>query len=140
AGGRRERAMASQLKAKNYEACNCDFGCPWNMIGFPTCGICEGTLAFDIREGQREGVDLTGAKVVGSVKWPGAIHEGNGKLADFIDGNQQQQEALVAILTAQDPGLPWEILAATISDISGPFFEKIDIQDKWTDSQLRVGD
>ena len=132
--------MAWHLKARYYEACNCDLGCPCNMSGFPTYGKCEGTLAFHVTEGERDGVDLAGTKVVGSVKWPGAIHEGNGKLAVFIDGNKDQQDALVAILTAQDPGLPWEILASTVSDIAGPFFESIEIEDNQTDSHVRVGD
>jgi len=132
--------MAWRLRAKYYEACNCDLGCPCNMSGFPTYGKCEGTLGFQIIEGNRDAVDLAGTKVVGSVKWPGAIHEGNGKLAVFIDGNKEQQDALVAILTAQDPGLPWEILASTIGEIVGPFFEKIEINDDGTDSSVQVGD
>jgi hypothetical protein len=130
--------VAWHLRAKYYEACNCAYGCPCNMNGFPTHGKCEGSIAFDVLEGEREGVDLTGAKVAASVKWPGAIHEGNGRLVVFIDGNERQQEALVAILTAQDPGLPWEILAATVSEVHGPFFEAIEIDDDGTDSHVRV--
>ena len=90
-------------------------------------------------EGERDGVDLTGAKAVGAVKWPGAIHEGNGTAAIFVDGNEQQAEALVAIMTAEDPGLPWEILASTISEVHGPFFEPVEITDADTDSHVRVG-
>ena len=131
--------MAWRIKAKYYEACNCAYGCPCNMNGFPTHGFCEGSIAFQVTEGNRDGVDLKGAKVAGSVKWPGAIHEGNGKMAVFIDGNAEQQAALVEILTAKDPGLPWEILAATISEIHGPFFEKIDIKDDDTDSHVKIG-
>lgn len=131
--------MAWKIKAKYYEACNCALGCPCNMSGFPTHGFCEGSIAFQVTEGNRDGVDLKGAKVAGSVKWPGAIHEGNGAMAVFIDGNAEQQAALVEILTAKDPGLPWEILAATISEIHGPFFEKIDITDDDTDSHVKVG-
>lgn len=132
--------MAWRLKAKYYEACNCAYGCPCNMNGFPTHGFCEGTVAFHVTEGERDGVDLTGVKVALGVKWPGAIHEGNGVMAAFIDGNEEQRDSVVAILTAQDPGLPWEILAATVSEIHGPFFEPIEITDDDTDSQLRVGD
>jgi hypothetical protein len=131
--------MAWRLRAKYYEACNCALGCPCNMNGFPTHGFCEGTLAFEVIEGERDGVDLSGAKAVGSVKWPGAIHEGNGVAAIFVDGNEQQQQALVAILTAEDPGLPWEILAATLGEVHGPFFEPIEITDDGTDSHVRVG-
>jgi len=133
-------AMAWQIKAKYYEACNCAYGCPCNMNGFPTHGKCEGSVGFHVLEGERDGVDLAGAKAVGAVKWPGAIHEGNGTMAVFIDGNEQQQEALVAILTAADPGLPWEILAATVSEVHGPFFETIEIEDNGTDSRVKVGE
>lgn len=132
--------MAWQMKAKYYEACNCAYGCPCNMNGFPTHGKCEGSVAFQVTSGERDGVSLAGAKVAAAVKWPGAIHEGNGAMAVFIDGNKAQQDALVAILTAQDPGLPWEILASTVSEIHGPFFETIDIKDNGTDSHVRVGD
>lgn len=132
--------MAWRLRAKYYEACNCAYGCPCNMSGFPTHGKCEGSICFSVLEGNRDGVDLAGAKVAASVKWPGAIHEGNGNMAMFIDGNDQQQQALVAILTAEDPGLPWEILASTVSEVHGPFFETIELEDNGTDSRVRVGD
>jgi len=108
------------------------------MNGFPTHGFCEGTVGFEILEGERDGQDLTGAKVAAAVKWPGAIHEGNGNMAVFIDAPENVRESVVAILTAEDPGLPWEILAATISEIHGPFFETININDNDTDSRVSV--
>ncbi len=132
--------MAWRMKVKYYEACNCAYGCPCNMNGFPTHGKCEGTVAFQVLQGEKDGTDLSGVKVAGSVKWPGAIHEGDGKMAVFIDAREEQRDAIVAILTAQDPGLPWEILAATISEISGPFFETIEIEDNDTNSHVRAGD
>jgi len=130
--------MAWNIKAKYYEACNCALGCPCNMNGFPTHGFCEGNIAFEIVEGERDGVDLAGVKVASSVKWPGAIHEGNGNMAVFIDATEDQRDSVVAILTAADPGLPWEILATTISEIHGPYFEAVDIVDNGTDSQVSV--
>lgn len=67
-------------------------------------------------------------------------YEGNGKAAVFIDATEEQRQALVPILTAEDPGLPWEILAATLTELHGPFFETIEIQDAGIDSTVRVGD
>lgn len=129
------------IKAKYFEACNCAHGCPCNMSGFPTHGDCEGTVAFQVIEGNRDGVDLSGTKVVAAVDWPGAIHEGDGVMAVWIDADaDEQREALVSILTAQDGGMPWEILASTISEIHGPFFERIDIDLQETDSRIHVGD
>ena len=97
-------------------------------------------MAFIVTAGEREGVNLSGAKVAAAVKWPGAIHEGNGSMALFIDCAEEQRDALLAILTAQDPGLPWEILSATVSEIHGPFFETIEIDDRGTASRVHVGD
>lgn len=132
--------MAWRMRAKYYEACNCAYGCPCNMSGFPTHGFCEGSVGFEVLDGERDGIDLTGVKVASSVKWPGAIHEGNGTMALFIDAREEQRDAMVAILTAQDPGLPWEILAATVSEIHGPFFETVEIKDADTESQVRVSE
>lgn len=132
--------MSWRIKARYYEACNCAYGCPCNMNGFPTHGFCEGSVAFQVTEGEKDGVDLAGAKVVGAAKWPGAIHEGNGTLVVFVDAAEEQQQPLVSILTAEDPGLPWEVLTATMTEVHGPFFETIDIVDKGTDSHLKVGD
>lgn len=109
------------------------------MSGFPTYGTCEGTVTFVVTEGEKDGVDLAGAKVAGGVKWPGAIHEGNGSMAVFIDATEEQRGPLISILTAEDPGLPWEILAATISDIHGPFFETIEVKDG-PDPEIQIGD
>ena len=130
--------MAWKIKAKYYEACNCAYGCPCNMSGFPTHGNCEGVVTFQVTEGERDGVDLTGAKVAAGVKWPGAIHEGNGTMLGFLDCTDEQAAALGPILMAEDPGLPWEILATTISEIHGPFRESITIDDKGPDSRITV--
>jgi hypothetical protein len=132
--------MAWRIKAKYYEACNCELGCPCNMSGFPSHGNCEGVVGAQITEGERDGVDLTGAKFAGAVKWPGAIHEGNGVMVLFVDAPDAQRDALMPILTAEDPGLPWEILTATITEVHGPFFETIDIVDAKNDSVVKVGD
>lgn len=132
--------MAWTLKAHYFEACNCALGCPCNMNGFPTHGMCEGSICFLVTEGERDGVDLSGAKVAASVKWPGAIHEGNGNMAVFIDATEEQQQALLPILMAEDPGLPWEILATTVTEIHGPYFEPIELTDNGTDSRIAVGD
>ena len=129
-----------RIKARYYEACNCAYGCPCNFNGFPTHGNCTGLVAFAVDDGERDGVDLAGLKVASAVDWPGAIHEGNGRMVVFIDGNDEQREAIIPILTGQDGGLPWEILATTITEINGPHFESVEIEDNGTDSKLRVGD
>ena len=130
--------MPWRMKAKYYEACNCALGCPCNMDGYPTHGFCEGNICFQVLEGERDGIDLAGVKVAASVRWPGAIHDGNGNMAVFIDASEEQRDSVVAILTAADPGLPWEIRATTVSQIHGPFFESVHIDDAGTASRVSV--
>lgn len=131
-----------KLKGKWLEACNCNTGCPCNYSGFPTHGFCEGNTGFYIERGDRDGVDLSGLSVAMTVKWPGAIHEGNGTGVLFIDdrSTEEQREALIKILTAEDGGLPFDIFKAVLSEIKGPYFESIEFEDKGADSRLRVGD
>lgn len=128
------------IDARYYEACNCAVGCPCNFTGFPTTGRCEGVIAFDVVAGDREGVDLSGSKVVAVAAWPGAIHEGNGTMVVYMDGSDAQCEALGAILSGQDGGLPFEIIAATMATVEGPFRQPITIDDQAAASRIRVGD
>jgi hypothetical protein len=128
-----------QIKGKYVEACNCAVGCPCNTTGFPTKGKCEANIAFHVEQGNRDGVNLAGAKVAVAVMWPGAIHEGNGKMAVFVDAKPEQRDALISILTAKDGGMPWEILATTIKDIKGPFFETVEFDAKGTATKVKVG-
>lgn len=132
--------MTWNIEAKYYEACNCELGCPCNMSGFPSDGKCEGGICFEVTSGQKDGVDLTGAKVACAVVWPGAIHEGNGTMLALIDAAEEQRGPLIEIMTAADPGLPFEILAATVTDIRGPYFEPIEISDGPDGPHVRAGD
>lgn len=127
-----------KIKGTWVEACNCDYGCPCNYSGFPTKGYCEGTVGFRIEKGTHGKTKLDGLVVVGAVQWPGAIHEGNGKMAVFIEerATQEQRDALVRILTGQDGGMPFEVLAATVTDIKGPFFAPISFEEKGTRTKI----
>lgn len=132
--------MTWNIEAHYYEACNCELGCPCNMSGFPSHQGCEGAICFNVEHGEKDGIDLTGAKVAAAIKWPGAIHEGNGVMLAIIDAASEQRGPLVDIMTAADPGLPFEILAATVTEIHGPFFEPIEISEGPAGPRVRAGD
>ena len=116
-----------RIKAHWLETCNCDPGCNCNFGGFPDHGNCEAIVGIQIGEGNFGEVDLSGVKAVLAIKWPKAIHEGNGVAAVFIDesASENQVQGLAAILTGQAGGMPWEILATTISSIDGPILKPI---------------
>ena len=60
------------------------------------------------------------------------------------DGCLHRRQARAARSAGQHPdrkgrGLPWEILATTIGDITGPFYETVEFDIKGTSSKLKVG-
>lgn len=130
-----------QIAGTWIEACNCDFGCPCNFSGFPTSGRCEGNVGFRIDKGRHGNTALDGLGVAMAVTWPKAIHDGNGRATVYIDerSNEAQRNALIRILTGQDGGQPFEILAATIDDIKGPFFVPVSFSFNGTKSRMAAG-
>jgi len=128
------------IKGEYIEACSCDFGCPCNFNGFPSKGVCEAIVAFKVDKGSHGTTSLDGLKVLSAVKWPSAIHEGNGTLALFVDDSAtpEQRDAITRILTAQDGGLPWEILATTVTEFKGPFFVPVTFESNGTKTKASV--
>ncbi len=118
-----------RVKGVFLETCNCDSGCNCNFGGFPDHGSCEALIGIKIDEGKIGEVDLSGVKVVLAVKWPKAIHEGDGAAAIYIDesATEEQVGGIATILTGQAGGMPWEILATTLSSLDGPHMKTINM-------------
>jgi hypothetical protein len=130
------------LEADFLQACNCDYGCPCEFSAPPTRGFCEGTGAWRVIKGQFGEVPLDGLTVAFAAHWPKAIHEGNGTLALFIDerASAPQREAFLTICSGQAGGLPFEILATTISTVLEPIFAPIQFHLDGRNSSARIGD
>jgi hypothetical protein len=106
------------MRGVGYEFCNCDFGCGCNFGGFPNSkdGSCHALVGMHIATGVCGNVMLDGVKCAALVKWPKAIHEGNGKCVFIADPatTDKQIEALAQIFSGQLGGLPWELLGPTM--------------------------
>jgi len=129
-----------RIKASMLETCNCDAGCNCNFGGFPDHGGCEGLIGLRVDEGKIGDVDLAGVKVVMAVKWPKAIHEGDGAAAVFIDesASEAQIGGIATILTGQAGGMPWEILASTLSSVDGPHLKHIEMDVNGRNSGFKI--
>jgi hypothetical protein len=107
-----------QMRGTGYEFCNCDFGCGCNFGGFPNSkdGSCHALVGMHIATGVCGTVTLDGVKCAALVKWPKAIHEGNGKCVFIADPatTDKQIEVLAQIFSGQLGGLPWELLGPTM--------------------------
>ena len=133
-------ADAWQIEGNVILACNCDFGCPCNFNGLPTPGFCEGNWNWKIERGRYGDVALDGLTFSLAVKWPGAIHEGNGEGLLVIDekADEKQRDALTTLVSGQAGG-PWQIIATTISKLHPPVFASYEVNVDGFTSSVKAG-
>jgi hypothetical protein len=131
-----------RITVHNIEACKCGTACGCQFSGFPTSedGGCEALIGGEITEGMYGDVALDGVRYVLAIDYPQAIHQGNGKVAMFIDdkGSDKQAEAITMILTGQAGGMPFEALAGTIAVLEGPVRKPIEMKVNGTRSSYRI--
>lgn len=116
------------MKGEYLKNCNCVASCTCDTIGFPTPGPgCEGLFGMRISEGFFGDIRLDGIKWVAAVKWPGALHEGNGQMQAFIDesADAKQREALFEIFSGKHGNPLMEILSQIITTVHEPQFAPI---------------
>ena len=79
--------MAWSLKGSYFETCSCDLMCPCNLSfdHGATYDYCRVTLVFHVREGEIEGTDVRGRKLVVIADTPKVMTEGNWRLGMFVD-------------------------------------------------------
>ena len=130
-----------QMRGSGYEFCNCDFGCGCNFGGFPNSedGSCHALVGMHIASGVCGTVQLDGVKCAALVKWPKAIHEGNGKCVFIVDPatTDAQIDALAKIFSGSLGGLPWELLGPTMQ-VVGLEKAKITIDGSGVKSTFRI--
>jgi hypothetical protein len=121
-------------------ACNCDWGCPCNFNAPPSRGYCEGGWIWSIETGQVNEVPVDGLGMALVAKWPGAIHEGGGRAACFVDdrADATQRAALTAVLKGEYGG-PWGILNNTYA-LAEPAFVPFDVRLAGHATRAVVGD
>ncbi len=130
------------FEADYLQSCNCDYGCPCEFSAPPTTGACEGLCVWRIDKGEHGDVGLNGLGLGLAVKWPGAIHEGNGSVLVFVDesASAEQREALLEIASGKAGGLPFEILATTMTTMHQPRFVPFDFHFDGLNSSVKLGD
>ena len=105
---------AWRLNGKVLIACNCDWGCPCNFNARPSRGDCEGGWIWMIDQGHVKDVSLDGLGLALFADWPGAIHEGGGRAAAYVDdrASDAQRIALTSVVRGELGG-PWGLFAKT---------------------------
>jgi hypothetical protein len=132
-----------RLKGSYAETCSCELMCPCNLSfdHGATYDYCRATLAFNIREGEIEGTDVSGLKAAFIIDTPKVMTEGNWKLGVFIDENatDEQADKLTAVFGGQLGG-PMAGLAPLVGEMLGVERVPIEFVDDGLRHSVKVGD
>jgi hypothetical protein len=135
--------MAWKISGQSIELCNCEMLCPcWlGPDGKPDQGWCAGGFAFDIRQGNSDGVNLGGTRVFLMATWPGNFFGGNGTARLYLDesASEEQRREMEAIFSGHKGGHLEGLFGAVITKWLPAKSVKIDI--RWGDNpSFTVGD
>lgn len=115
-----------RLEGEWMKNCNCAFGCPCDFNALPTHGYCKGMVGMRITTGHFEGVKLDGLCFAVVVDFPGALHQGNGKMQPIVDqrATLEQRQALFNILSGKHSaeGTLFHIFSLIVTTIHDPIF------------------
>jgi hypothetical protein len=135
--------MSWTLKGSYAETCSCELMCPCNLSfdHGATYDYCRATLAFAIREGEVEGTDVRGRRVVAIIDTPKVMTDGGWRLGMFVDdqADDDQFDKLVRVFGGQLGG-PMAALAPLVGEIVGVERAEIEVSDEGLLHRVRVGD
>jgi hypothetical protein len=135
--------MSWNLKGSYVETCSCELMCPCNLTfdHGATYDFCRATLAFNIREGEVDGTDVRGRRVVAIIDTPKVMTDGNWRLGMFVDdqATDEQFDKLVKVFGGQLGG-PMAALAPLVGEVVGVERATIEVRDDGLLHSVRVGD
>src|SRR5947209_6174235 len=135
--------MAWKLTGSYAETCSCELMCPCNLSfdHGATYDFCRATLAFKIRDGEVDGTDISGRKVVVIIDTPKVMTEGNWRVGVLIDdqASDEQAEKLTQVFTGQLGG-PMAGIAPLVGEVVGVERGRIEIDEDGLRHSVRAGD
>ena len=135
--------MSWNIKGEYYENCSCTNTCPctWSSMSAPaTNDYCRANLAFQISEGEANGVDMSDVTFVLVIDSPPVMAEGNWKVGVVVNQgcSDDQMNALGAVLSG-DIGGPPAMLKDMIGEMLGMERQEITIEDTGKNYNLQIG-
>jgi len=81
--------MAWRMNVRMYESCSCKMVCRCTLgPAEPDQGWCSGAIGVEVLDGESEGVELTGAKLVLLAELPGDFLGGIDKAKLYLDSSR----------------------------------------------------
>ncbi|MEA2522200.1 MAG: hypothetical protein QOI81_1846 [Actinomycetota bacterium] len=112
--------MSFSVEGDYFETCNCTVSCPCIWLRPADNENCDVMLAWHVKNGNKDGVDLAGMSSVMVVHSPKQMTDGNWKVALYTDdrATPEQSEALGAVFSGAAGG-HLAGLAPLIGEVAG---------------------
>ena len=135
--------MAWRIAGSYFETCSCDVVCPCTAsLSFgATNDYCRVVLVFHVKDGDVEGVDVSGLTVAAVADTPKVMTDGNWRIGVFIDAaaSDEQAEKLGGVFSGALGG-PMEALGPLIGENLGVERATIEVQEDGLHHSVRIGD
>ncbi|MEX0663274.1 MAG: DUF1326 domain-containing protein [Acidimicrobiia bacterium] len=137
--------MAWKLEGDFYENCSCTAICPctWSNLGHKATrdDYCRFALAFDVENGDVEGVDLSGTSFVMIADTPPNMADGNWRVGVIIDdGANEEQVGKLGQVISGELGGPPAALGPLLGEFLGIERGPISIESDGKNHHIKVGD
>src|SRR4030081_3937203 len=134
--------MSWNLEGSYFETCSCDVVCPCtaSLALGATHDRCKATLVFNVKNGEGDGVDVSGLRVAAVADSPKVMSEGNWRIGVFIDAaaSDAQAEKLGAVFSGALGG-PMEALGPLVGENLGVERAPIEVQESGLRHSIRIG-
>src|SRR5256714_9503124 len=135
--------MSWNLEGSYFESCSCDVVCPCTAslsLG-STNDYCRVVLVFHVKQGDVEGVDVSGLTVAAVADTPKVMTEGTWRLGVFIDAaaSDEQAEKLGGVFSGALGG-PMEALGPLVGESLGVERAPIEVREDGLKHSVRIGD
>jgi hypothetical protein len=135
--------MAWRLAGSYFETCSCDVVCPCTAsLSFgATNDYCRVVLVFHVKDGEVEGVDVSGLTVAAVADTPKVMTDGNWRIGVFIDAaaSDEQAKKLGGVFSGALGG-PMEALGPLIGENLGVERAPIEVREDGLRHSVRIGD
>jgi hypothetical protein len=137
--------MSWKLEGDFYENCSCDAICPcaWSNLAHKATrdDYCRFALAFEVDDGDIDGIDVSGRSVVMIADTPPNMADGNLRVGVIIDdeANQEQVGKFGQVLSGELGGPP-SALGPFVGEFLGIEQAPITVEHDGKNHRVKVGD
>jgi hypothetical protein len=138
-----EGHMSWSIAGSYFETCSCDVICPCtaSLTLGATRDRCNVTLIFNVKEGEVDGVDVSGLTVAAVADTPKVMSDGNWRLGVVIDAaaSDEQADRLGGVFSGALGG-PMEALGPLVGENLGVERLPIEVEEDGLKHSVRIGE